>query len=44
MMANLFYNLDKDYDKMINFMHDLLEVKSKVIPVTTKKAYIRAIL
>lgn len=44
LMANLFYNLDKDYDKMISFMHDLLCVDSKVIPVTTKKAYIRAIL
>lgn len=44
LMASLFYNLWKDYDRMIDFMHDLLEVKWKVIPVTTKRAYIRAIL
>ncbi|MDD3646301.1 MAG: 2-phospho-L-lactate transferase CofD family protein [Candidatus Gracilibacteria bacterium] len=44
LMANLYYNLEKDYDEMISFMHFLLEVNSKVIPVTTKKAYIRAIL
>jgi len=43
-MANLYYNLEKDYDDMISFMHFLLEVKSNVVPVTTKKAYIRAIL
>lgn len=29
---------------MIDFMHTLLEVSGKVIPVTTKKAYIRAVL
>jgi len=44
LMANLYYNLWKDYDKMIDFMHNLLEVTWEVIPVTTKKAYIRAIL
>ncbi len=44
LMASLFYNLWKDYDKMLNFMHKLLEVNSEVIPVTTKKAYIKAIL
>lgn len=43
LMANLYYNF-WDYDKMIDFMHKLLEVSWKVIPVTTKKAYIRAIL
>lgn len=32
------------YDTMINFMHNLLDVRGKVIPVTTKKARIRAIL
>ncbi len=44
LMASLYYNLDKDYDKMIAFMHSLLEVKWKVIPVTTKRAYIKAVL
>ncbi|MFK7780003.1 MAG: 2-phospho-L-lactate transferase CofD family protein [Candidatus Gracilibacteria bacterium] len=44
LMATLYYNLGKNYDKMIKFMHDLLEVKGNVIPVTTKRAYIRAIL
>lgn len=44
LMANLYYNLEKDYDEMIDFMHYLLEVKASVVPVTTKKAYIRAIL
>jgi hypothetical protein len=43
-MASLYFNFDKNYDKMINFMHELLEVKGRVIPVTTKKARIRAIL
>ena len=32
------------YDKMIKFMHNLLEVKWNIIPVTTKRAYIKAIL
>jgi len=44
LMACLYYNFWKDYDKMINFMHDLLKVKWQVIPVTTKKANIRAVL
>ncbi|QFR39367.1 hypothetical protein A9Q91_03990 [Candidatus Gracilibacteria bacterium 28_42_T64] len=44
LMASLFYNFDQDYDKMIDFMHTLLEVKAKVIPVTTKRARIKAIL
>lgn len=44
LMANLYYNLWKDYNIMIDFMHNLLEVRWNVIPVTTKKAYIRAIL
>jgi hypothetical protein len=43
-MASLYYNMDKDYDKMISFMHDLLEVNGNIIPVTTKRACIRAIL
>lgn len=44
LMASLYYNFEKDYDLMIKFMHDLLEVKGEVIPVTTKRAFIRAIL
>ena len=44
LMASLFFNLWKDYDKMITFMHELLKVEWKIIPVTTKKAYIKAIL
>jgi len=44
LMSSLFYNFDKNYDKMISFMHDLLDVKWKIIPVTTKRAYIKAIL
>jgi len=43
-MANLYYNLDKDYHKMLDVMHDLLQVKWEIIPVTTSKAYIRAVL
>lgn len=44
LMASLYYNFEKNYDTMIDFMHNLLEVKGKVIPVTIKKARIRAIL
>ena len=44
LMACLYYNLDKDYNAMLNLMHRLLEVHAQIIPVTTKKAYIRAIL
>lgn len=44
LMASLYYNFDKDYDAMIDFMHKLLEVRGKVVPVTTKKARIKAIL
>jgi hypothetical protein len=43
-MANLYYNLDKDYNKMLDLMHLLLQVQATIIPVTTKKAYIKAIL
>jgi uncharacterized cofD-like protein len=43
-MASLYYNLDTDYQKMLEVMHQLLEVKASIIPVTTKKAYIKAIL
>lgn len=44
LMASLYYNFDKNYNKMIDFMHKLLEVKWNIIPVTTKRAYIKAIL
>lgn len=44
LMASLYFNLEKDYDNMLDFMHELLKVKSEVIPVTTKKAFIKAIL
>ena len=44
LMASIFYNLWNDYDKMIDFMHKLLKVDWKIIPVTTKKANIRAVL
>lgn len=44
LMANLFYNLGKDYSKMLEVMHKILEVKAKIIPVTTQKAFIKAIL
>lgn len=43
-MGLLYYNLDKDYDKMLDFMHELLQVGGNIIPVTTKKAFIRAVL
>ncbi len=44
LMANLYYNLDTNYNTMLEVMHRLLEVQAQIIPVTTKKAYIRAIL
>lgn len=44
LMANLYYNLNKDYNKMLKLMHEILEVQAHIIPVTTKKAYIKAIL
>ena len=44
LMASVFYNFNKDYEKMIDFMHILLEVDWEVIPVTTKRAFIKAIL
>lgn len=44
LMASLYFNMEKDYDKMLDFMHKILKVKSNVIPVTTKKAFIRAVL
>lgn len=44
LMANLYFNLSKDYNKMLKLMHEILEVQAHIIPVTTKKAYIKAIL
>jgi 2-phospho-L-lactate transferase/gluconeogenesis factor (CofD/UPF0052 family) len=44
LMANVYYNLEKDYHKMLDLMHEILEVQAHIIPVTTKKAYIKAIL
>lgn len=44
LMGLLYYNLNKDYDKMLDFMHELLQVGGNIIPVTTKKAFIRAVL
>lgn len=43
LMASIYYNL-KNYDKMTDFMHEFLEVKWKIIPVTTERAFIKAIL
>ena len=44
LMANLYYNLEKDYYKMLELMHEILDVKANIIPVTTQKAFIKAIL
>ena len=44
LMANLYYNLEGDYHTMLDMMHEMLQVKAKIIPVTTQKARIRAIL
>lgn len=44
LMANLYYNLGKDYHKMLDMMHEILEVEAEIIPVTTARAYIKAIL
>jgi hypothetical protein len=43
-MASLYYNFDKDYEKMIDFMKEFLEVEDKVLPVTINEATIKAIL
>ena len=44
LMANLYYNSDKNYDTMLHIMHDILKVQANIIPVTTSKANIRAVL
>lgn len=41
-MGFLFHHFDDDYGKMVDFMHQFLKVKSRVIPVTTDSAYIQA--
>lgn len=42
LMGFLFHHFDRNYDKMMEFMHQFLMVNSHVIPVTTDKAYIQA--
>ena len=44
LMASLYYNFDKDYEKMLEFMKKFLEVKDEVLPITVEEAYIKAIL
>lgn len=44
LMATLYYNFLYDYNFMLNFMHQLLEVEAKIIPVTTDMAFIEAVL
>lgn len=44
LMANLYFNLWKDYHKMLKLMHYILQVEAKIIPVTTQKATIKAVL
>lgn len=44
LMASLYYNLWKDYNEMIKFMINLLEIDDKILPITTDPAYIKAIL
>jgi len=41
LMASIYHNL-WDYNKMLEIMHNFLEVKYKIIPVTIKKAFIKA--
>lgn len=42
-MASLFFAY-KDYEKMLIYMHEILEVKGKVLPVTLDRATIEAVL
>ena len=44
LMASLYFIFAKIYVKMLDFMHQLLKVEASVIPVTTRKAFIRAVL
>jgi hypothetical protein len=43
-MASLYYNFDKNYEKMLDFMKKFLVVNEQVLPITTDKASIKAIL
>ena len=43
LMASIYYNLN-NYDKMVSFMHDFLDLVWKIIPVTTDMAFIKAVL
>lgn len=43
-MGFLFYHFEQNYEKMMESMHELLEVESEIIPVTTDAAYIQATL
>ncbi len=40
LMWVLYYNYNQDYNKVMDFMHNLLRVEAKVIPVTTDRALI----
>jgi len=42
LMASLYNNFLYDYNYMLRFMHDLLDVPAQVIAITTDKAYIEA--
>lgn len=44
LMANIYYNLGHDYYAMLDCLHELLEVQANILPVTTHRAYIRAVL
>ncbi len=44
LMTNLYYNFWNDYNKMLDFMKDFLEVEDGVLPITIEKATIKAIL
>lgn len=43
LMAALFHNF-WDFEKMVEVMNSLLQVRGKVLPVTTQSAYIQAVL
>jgi hypothetical protein len=43
-MALLYYNFDKNYEKMLDFIKEFLEVKDEVLPITVEEATIKAIL
>lgn len=43
-MGSLYYHFQSDYDRMMEFMHQFLRVRSEVLPVTTDSAFIQATL